>query len=117
MQITQSRRDFLACASLAAAAGALGGRGSLADEGAPEIERFASRKALASAVGPRTSPTICCVRKGSPTSATFQPQEASTSRKWPDAVRSTLASALRHQSSSASMLACRLRHSRVLRVL
>jgi NitT/TauT family transport system substrate-binding protein len=36
MQITQSRRDFLACASLAAAAGALGGRGSLADEGAPE---------------------------------------------------------------------------------
>ena len=37
MQMRQSRRDFLASASLAAAAGFLGGRGSLADEGAPEI--------------------------------------------------------------------------------
>ena len=36
MHIIQSRRHFLASASLAAAAGALGGRGSLADEGAPE---------------------------------------------------------------------------------
>jgi NitT/TauT family transport system substrate-binding protein len=36
MEITQSRRDFLACASLAAAAAALGSRGSLADERAPE---------------------------------------------------------------------------------
>jgi NitT/TauT family transport system substrate-binding protein len=33
MQIIQSRRDFMASASLAAAAGVLGGRGSLADEG------------------------------------------------------------------------------------
>ena len=33
MQIIQSRRDFLAGASFAAAAGVLGGRGSLADEG------------------------------------------------------------------------------------
>jgi NitT/TauT family transport system substrate-binding protein len=33
MQLVQSRRDFLASASLAAAAGVLGGRGSLADEG------------------------------------------------------------------------------------
>jgi NitT/TauT family transport system substrate-binding protein len=36
MQIIQTRRDFLASASLAAAAGALGGRGALADEGPPE---------------------------------------------------------------------------------
>jgi NitT/TauT family transport system substrate-binding protein len=36
MQMTQSRRDFLASASLAAAAGVLGTRGSLADEGPPE---------------------------------------------------------------------------------
>jgi NitT/TauT family transport system substrate-binding protein len=36
MQIIQSRRDFLASASLAAAAGVLGPRGSLADEGPPE---------------------------------------------------------------------------------
>jgi NitT/TauT family transport system substrate-binding protein len=36
MHIMQSRRDFLASASLAAAAGALDVRGSLADEGPPE---------------------------------------------------------------------------------
>jgi NitT/TauT family transport system substrate-binding protein len=36
MQIFQSRRDFLAGASLAAAAGVFGARGSLADEGPPE---------------------------------------------------------------------------------
>jgi NitT/TauT family transport system substrate-binding protein len=36
MQIIQSRRDFLASASLAAAAGVLGTRPSLADEGPPE---------------------------------------------------------------------------------
>jgi NitT/TauT family transport system substrate-binding protein len=36
MQMTQSRRDFLACASLAAAAGVFGARGSLAGEGPPE---------------------------------------------------------------------------------
>jgi NitT/TauT family transport system substrate-binding protein len=36
MQMTQSRRDFLASTSLAAAAGVLGARGSLADEGPPE---------------------------------------------------------------------------------
>jgi len=34
--ITQSRRDFLASASLAAAAGVLGARSSFADEGPPE---------------------------------------------------------------------------------
>lgn len=37
MQIMQNRRDFLAGASLAAAAGILSGRGSLADEAPPEI--------------------------------------------------------------------------------
>jgi NitT/TauT family transport system substrate-binding protein len=37
MQIRQSRRHFLASASLAAAAGVLGARGSLADEGPPEV--------------------------------------------------------------------------------
>jgi hypothetical protein len=36
MQIIQSRRDFLASASLAAAAGVLRPRTSLADEGPPE---------------------------------------------------------------------------------
>jgi NitT/TauT family transport system substrate-binding protein len=36
MQIIKNRRDFLASASLAAAAGLLGPRGSLADEGPPE---------------------------------------------------------------------------------
>jgi NitT/TauT family transport system substrate-binding protein len=37
MQSIQSRRDFMASASLAAAAGVLGARGSLAEEGPPEI--------------------------------------------------------------------------------
>ena len=36
MQIIQSRRDFLASLSAAGAAGVLGARGSLADEGPPE---------------------------------------------------------------------------------
>jgi NitT/TauT family transport system substrate-binding protein len=36
MQILQSRRDFLATLSAAAAAGLLDARGSLADEGPPE---------------------------------------------------------------------------------
>ena len=37
MQIMQSRRDFLASLSAAGAAGVLGARGSLADEGPPEM--------------------------------------------------------------------------------
>jgi NitT/TauT family transport system substrate-binding protein len=37
MKVIQSRRDFLASASLAAAAGVLGARGSLADEPPPEV--------------------------------------------------------------------------------
>ena len=36
MQIIQSRRDFLASLSAAGAAGVLGARASLADEGPPE---------------------------------------------------------------------------------
>ena len=36
MQIIQSRRDFLATLSAAGAAGVLGARTSLADEGPPE---------------------------------------------------------------------------------
>ena len=39
MQIMQSRRDFLASLSLAGAAGVLGTRTSLADEGPPETPR------------------------------------------------------------------------------
>ena len=37
MQITQCRRDFLATLSVAGAAGVLGARISLADEGPPEM--------------------------------------------------------------------------------
>ncbi|MCC2663503.1 MAG: ABC-type nitrate/sulfonate/bicarbonate transport system [Geminicoccaceae bacterium] len=37
MELRQTRRDFLASASLAAAAGVLGAQGSLAGEGAPEV--------------------------------------------------------------------------------
>ena len=37
MQVTHNRRDFLAGASLAAAAGVLAARGSLADDGPPEV--------------------------------------------------------------------------------
>jgi NitT/TauT family transport system substrate-binding protein len=37
MQIIQSRRDFLACVSVAAAAGVFGTRGAHADEGPPEM--------------------------------------------------------------------------------
>jgi NitT/TauT family transport system substrate-binding protein len=40
MQIIQSRRDFLAGASLAATAGVLGARKSLADDGPPETTRL-----------------------------------------------------------------------------
>ena len=40
MRIVQSRRHFLASTSLAAAAGVLGARASLADEGPPEVTRL-----------------------------------------------------------------------------
>jgi NitT/TauT family transport system substrate-binding protein len=50
MHIMQSRRDFLASASVAAAARVLGtGRAALADEGPPEV----------TTIRLRTSPSIC----------------------------------------------------------
>jgi NitT/TauT family transport system substrate-binding protein len=44
MQIRQSRRDFLASVSLATAAGVLGARASLADEGPPETTTLRLRR-------------------------------------------------------------------------
>jgi NitT/TauT family transport system substrate-binding protein len=52
MQSLQSRRAFLASASLAAAAGALGPRGSLADEGPPETNRIRLRRSPALCFAP-----------------------------------------------------------------
>jgi NitT/TauT family transport system substrate-binding protein len=52
MQITQNRRHFLASASLAAAAGVLGGRGSIADEGPPETTTIRLKKTLAICFAP-----------------------------------------------------------------
>jgi NitT/TauT family transport system substrate-binding protein len=46
MRISQTRRHFLASASLAAAAGVLGGRGSIADEGPPEVTTIRIAKTL-----------------------------------------------------------------------
>ena len=44
MQIIQSRRDFLASLSAAGAAGVLGARASLADEGPPETTTLRHRQ-------------------------------------------------------------------------
>ena len=44
MRIVQNRRDFLASASLAAAAAVLGARGSLAEEGPPEVTTIRLQK-------------------------------------------------------------------------
>ncbi|HSA80543.1 MAG TPA: ABC transporter substrate-binding protein [Geminicoccaceae bacterium] len=52
MHIIQSRRDFLATASLAAAAGVLGPRASLADEGPPETTTIRLRRIPAICVAP-----------------------------------------------------------------
>ena len=52
MQIMPSRRDFLAGASLAAAAGVFGGRGSLAAEGPPETTTIRLKKTLAICFAP-----------------------------------------------------------------
>jgi NitT/TauT family transport system substrate-binding protein len=52
MQVIQSRRDFLTSASLAAAAGMLGARGSLADEGPPETTTLRLRRIPAICVAP-----------------------------------------------------------------
>jgi len=53
MHFMQSRRRFLASASLAAAAGALGARTSLAAEGPPEVSTIRFRKSSAICVAPR----------------------------------------------------------------
>jgi NitT/TauT family transport system substrate-binding protein len=52
MQMTQSRRDFLASASLAAAVGVLGARASLADEGPPETTTLRLARVPAICVAP-----------------------------------------------------------------
>jgi NitT/TauT family transport system substrate-binding protein len=52
MQIRQNRRDFLASASLAAAAGVLGARGSLADEGPPETATIRLKQSAAICFAP-----------------------------------------------------------------
>ena len=52
MQIIQSRRDFLAGASLAAAAGVLGTRGSLGDDGPPETTTIRLRRDPSICVAP-----------------------------------------------------------------
>jgi NitT/TauT family transport system substrate-binding protein len=52
MPILQSRRDFLAGASLAAAAGVLGGRGSLGDESPPEVTTIRLRRDPSICVAP-----------------------------------------------------------------
>ena len=52
MQIIQSRRDFLASASLAGAAGVLGARASLADEGPPETTTIRLRRDPSICVAP-----------------------------------------------------------------
>jgi NitT/TauT family transport system substrate-binding protein len=52
MQIRQNRRDFLASASLAAAAGVLGPRASLADEGPPETTKIRLKQSTAICFAP-----------------------------------------------------------------
>jgi NitT/TauT family transport system substrate-binding protein len=53
MQIFQSRRDFLASASLAAAAGVLGARGSLADDGPLETATVRIVRQVGSCIAPQ----------------------------------------------------------------
>ena len=53
MQIIQSRRHFLASASLAAAASVLGARASLADEGPPETTTIRLAKTLGICLAPQ----------------------------------------------------------------
>jgi NitT/TauT family transport system substrate-binding protein len=52
MKIGQNRRHFLATASLAAAAGVLGGRGSLADEGPLEVTTIRLQKTTTTCFAP-----------------------------------------------------------------
>ncbi len=53
MQIRQSRRRFLASVSAAGAAGVLGARGALADEGPPETPRSALAKTPGICIAPQ----------------------------------------------------------------
>ena len=80
MQIIQSRRDFLASLSAAGAAGVLGARASLADEGPPETTTIRLAKIPTSASRLCTSPRSCCGRKGSPMSATCRRRRRHRSR-------------------------------------
>ena len=67
----QSRRDFLASLSAAGAAGVLGARGSLADEPAAGDDHDpAARRREHLPCARSSSPTTCCARRASPTSAT-----------------------------------------------
>jgi NitT/TauT family transport system substrate-binding protein len=52
MQIRQNRRDFIASASLVAAAAVLGARGSLADEGPPETTKIRLKQSAAICFAP-----------------------------------------------------------------
>jgi NitT/TauT family transport system substrate-binding protein len=52
VQLIQSRRDFLAGVSAAGAAGILGARASLADEGPPETTAIRLKKTLAICYAP-----------------------------------------------------------------
>ena len=52
MPVIQSRRDFLSSASVAAAAGILGARGALADEGPPETITIRLKKTMAICFAP-----------------------------------------------------------------
>ena len=70
MQIRQNRRDFLASASLAAAAGLLGAHRPLADEGPPETTTIRLSFTTGICFAPSTWPRRSCARKASPTSNT-----------------------------------------------
>ena len=70
MPMVQSRREFLATASVTAAAGVLVPRGALADEGPPEVTTIRLRKSRPFASLPDISRENCCVRRASPMSGT-----------------------------------------------
>ena len=95
MQILQSRRDFLASLSAAGAAGVLGTRASLADEGPPETTTIRLVKFPRSASPPTTSPKTCFTRKASPISATCLRQAGLPMRDDRNAARSISACASR----------------------
>jgi hypothetical protein len=91
MHIMQSRRDFLATLSAAGAAGVLGTRLSLADEGPPETTtlRLPFNSNICNA--PAYVADDLLRAEDSATSATCHRQAASPSRRWLDPARSTSA--------------------------